>query len=88
VAYEVKFKNSVPLPPVVNNVVDAETKQREMEALEAAIYERLEKDEADRKAKAEQIAALFGARAEMAQRLETAKPGETFTLSDGTVVHQ
>jgi hypothetical protein len=81
---ETRFKGTVLLASTVNGVVDVETKQAEMNALEQAILDRLEAAEADRKEKAEERAAVFGHRAEYLVMHEAAAVGDRVVLSDGT----
>jgi hypothetical protein len=84
----IHLRGSKPLQYRVNNVTDAETAQEQADALEQAVNENIAAFEAEQKRKADEAAALFAGRAEVALKLQDSKPGDTITLADGTVVRR
>jgi hypothetical protein len=82
------LRGAKPVQHIVNNVVDQQTAQEQADALEEAVYNFLAEAEAAQKQKQDEAAALFASRAEIALKLQDAKPGDIITLEDGTVVRR
>jgi hypothetical protein len=82
--FDIKFRGTVPLQHKVDGRVDAETTLAVMNATEDAFAAIIEKREADRLAKEQLRAEIYGGRAELCMKLETAKKGDVIELSDGT----
>jgi hypothetical protein len=82
------LRGARPVQRIVNNVVDEKTAQEQADALEQAVYDVIAAFEADQKRKADEAAAMFGARADAAMKLHDSKPGDIITLEDGTIVRR